>query len=147
MFSTTFIRKIVPLRSIQWHIIINLPTRSPNYPLLLSDFSYFRICEKYSDIKFHENPSFGSRAVPCGQTGKQIDMTWLTDAFCSFANSPEWLKRQRNWRQAVNRNCLLTHEFCLISLARHTLRPSCPLLDNVLRRPQFVKISIMQFFL
>jgi len=27
-----------------------------------------QIFEKYSDIKFHENPSSGSRVVPCGQT-------------------------------------------------------------------------------
>ena len=26
-----------------------------------------RIFEKYSNIKFHENPSNGRRAVPCGQ--------------------------------------------------------------------------------
>jgi len=28
--------------------------------------------EKYSNIKFHENPSSGSTAVPCGQTNGQI---------------------------------------------------------------------------
>ena len=33
------------------------------YPLFLSDF------KKYSD--FHENPSSGSRVVPCGKTGGQ----------------------------------------------------------------------------
>jgi hypothetical protein len=27
--------------------------------------------EKYSDMKFHENPSSGSRVVPCGQTDGQ----------------------------------------------------------------------------
>jgi len=26
-----------------------------------------QIFEKYSNVKFHENPSSGSRAVPCGQ--------------------------------------------------------------------------------
>jgi hypothetical protein len=26
------------------------------------------IFEKYSNIKFHENPSSGSRIIPCGQT-------------------------------------------------------------------------------
>jgi len=32
---------------------------------------YFRyILEKYSDIKFHENPSSGSRVVPCGWTDR-----------------------------------------------------------------------------
>jgi len=44
-----------------------------------------QIFEKYSNIKFHENPSSGSRVVPCGQTdgrtdrwtGEKIDMTKL----------------------------------------------------------------------
>jgi hypothetical protein len=29
--------------------------------------------EKYSNIKFHDNPSSGSRAVPYGQTDRQTD--------------------------------------------------------------------------
>jgi len=41
-------------------------------PLFLSDFfnfsTYFR---KNSNIKFHENPSSGSRDVPCRQTDRQ----------------------------------------------------------------------------
>jgi hypothetical protein len=44
-----------------------------------------QIFEKYSDIKFHENPFSGSRVVPCGLT----DMTKLTVAFRNFANAPE----------------------------------------------------------
>jgi len=32
-----------------------------------------QIFEKYSNIKFHENPSSVSRVVPCGQTDGQ---TW-----------------------------------------------------------------------
>jgi hypothetical protein len=31
------------------------------------------ISEKYSNIKFHENPSSGSRAVFCGRTDRQTD--------------------------------------------------------------------------
>jgi len=31
-----------------------------------------QIFEKYSNIKFHENPSIGSRVVPFGQTDVQI---------------------------------------------------------------------------
>jgi hypothetical protein len=27
--------------------------------------------KKHSNIKFHENPSNGSRVVPCGQTGQK----------------------------------------------------------------------------
>jgi hypothetical protein len=30
-----------------------------------------QIIEKYSDIKFHENSSDESRAVPCGQTDRR----------------------------------------------------------------------------
>jgi len=32
-----------------------------------------QIFEKYSNIKFHKNPSSGNQAVPCGQTAGQ---TW-----------------------------------------------------------------------
>jgi len=32
-----------------------------------------QIFEKYSSIKFHENPSNGSPVVPCGRTGGQRD--------------------------------------------------------------------------
>jgi hypothetical protein len=36
-------------------------------------------------MKFNENPSSGSRVVPCGQ----LDMTNLTVAFHYFANAPK----------------------------------------------------------
>jgi hypothetical protein len=36
-------------------------------------------------MNFYQNPSDGSRVVPCGQT----DMTKLIVAFCSFANAPK----------------------------------------------------------
>jgi hypothetical protein len=42
------------------------------YPLLVSDFNESLIFKanfrKYRHIKFHENPSSGSRVVPCRQT-------------------------------------------------------------------------------
>jgi hypothetical protein len=47
------------------------------------------IFEKYSNIKIHENPSIGSRVVPCGQTKGQTDMTKLIVAFRNFANAPK----------------------------------------------------------
>jgi hypothetical protein len=38
------------------------------------EFEFSRqIFEKYSNIKFHENPSGGSRVVPYGQTDGQTD--------------------------------------------------------------------------
>jgi len=42
-----------------------------------------QIFEKYLNIKFHENPSSGSRVSPCGRT----DMTKLTVTFRNFANA------------------------------------------------------------
>jgi hypothetical protein len=41
--------------------------------------------EKYSNIKFNENPPSRSRVVPCGQT----DITKLTVAFRNFAKAPK----------------------------------------------------------
>jgi hypothetical protein len=42
-----------------------------------------QIFEKYSNTKFHENQSYGSRVVPCGRTyGRtQTDRTNLRFAF------------------------------------------------------------------
>jgi hypothetical protein len=47
------------------------------------------ILENSSDIKFHGNSSIGSRAVPCGQAGGQMDgHDKLLLAFRNFANAP-----------------------------------------------------------
>jgi hypothetical protein len=44
-----------------------------------------QIFENYADIKFQENPSRGSRAVPCGRR----DLRKQTVALRNFANAPE----------------------------------------------------------
>jgi hypothetical protein len=43
-----------------------------------------QIFEKYSNIKFYENPSSESRVVRCGQTDRQTYMTKLIVTFRSF---------------------------------------------------------------
>jgi len=54
------------------------------FPILMKlEFSR-QVFEKYSNIKFHENPFSGSRVVLCGQT----DMKKLVVAFRNFANAP-----------------------------------------------------------
>ena len=46
------------------------------------------IFEKYSNVKFHETFSRGSRVVPCdGQTDGHTDMTILIVSFRNFANA------------------------------------------------------------
>jgi len=42
---------------------------------------------KKSNIKFHENPSSGSRAVVCGQTDGRRDITKPSVAFRNIANA------------------------------------------------------------
>jgi len=44
-----------------------------------------QILEKFSNIKFHENPSSGSRVAPCGRT----QMMKLIVAFRKFSKAPE----------------------------------------------------------
>ena len=50
-----------------------------------------QIFEKSLNIKFHQNPSSGSRDVLCGRIGTdgQTDMTKLIVAFRNFANAPK----------------------------------------------------------
>jgi len=62
------------------------------YPLFLSVFnetmrleSSWQFFKKYSNIKFHENPSSGSWVVPYGWT----DMMKLTVTFHKFVNTPK----------------------------------------------------------
>jgi hypothetical protein len=55
--------------------------------------------EKYSNIKFHENPSSGSRDFPRGWTdGRTTGMTKLTVAFRNFANAPKNCSTEQNPR-------------------------------------------------
>jgi hypothetical protein len=64
-----------------------------------------QVFEKYSNIKFHENPSIGSRAVPCERTDRQTDMTKLTVASRNFAKAPNKTKQKQkiNKRQDNNK--------------------------------------------
>jgi len=53
--------------------------------------------QKYSNIKFRENPSGGSRVVPCEKKHDgRMDMTKLTVVFRNFANAPK-MKVNRNY--------------------------------------------------
>ena len=53
-----------------------------------------QIFEKYSNIKFHENPFIGSRVVPCGRT----DITKLIVAFRNFTNAPKKRSEKKTHR-------------------------------------------------
>jgi hypothetical protein len=82
---------------------------------------FWQIFEKYSNIKFHENPSIGSRVVPGGQT----DITKLIVTFRNAANAP------KNKRSSVlsrildtliplasEAKCGYVHEFTVVACSR-----------------------------
>jgi hypothetical protein len=48
---------------------------------------YWQICQNYSNNKFHENPSSGSRVDPYEQRDRQTDMTKLLVTFRNFVNA------------------------------------------------------------
>jgi len=60
-----------------------------------------QIFEKSSNIKFHENPSIGSRVIPCVRT----DMKKLTVAFRNMVNAPKNVYSMSAFRQY----CSLTY--------------------------------------
>jgi hypothetical protein len=58
------------------------------YCEILRQLEFSRQIFENTHIKFHENPSSGSRVVPCGR----IDMTKLIVAFRNFANAPKTIR-------------------------------------------------------
>jgi len=89
IFSTAFVWNISHskgkiVRYDQKYMLVFTQSTRNSWPILIKlEFSR-KIFEKYSNIKFHENPFSGSRVVPYGRT----HMTKLTAAFHNFANAP-----------------------------------------------------------
>ena len=48
-----------------------------------------KIVMKHANIKFHENPSSGIKAVPCGRINSQTNTIKLIATFPNFANAPK----------------------------------------------------------
>jgi hypothetical protein len=67
-------------------------TRYSRQILMKLEFSQ-QIFKKYSNIKFNENLSCGSRDFQCertdGRTQGQRDMTKLIDTYRNFSNAPQ----------------------------------------------------------
>jgi len=57
-----------------------------------------KIFEKYSNIKFYENPTSESRVVPCRHRDGRTEMTKLVVAHRNFANTP---KSEKKWVSMV----------------------------------------------
>ena len=80
------------------------------------------IFEKYSNIKFHENPSSASRVVPCGRTDRQV-MTKVIVVFRNLANVPGKVVKYRCGPCSRGIKTRLTSHMRLVL--------SCPVSDNM----------------
>jgi hypothetical protein len=97
LFSLLLLFKILLiLRRIKRDIIINVKTSSCKVPVIFVGlywkFNSLNIFfKKSSNIKFHQNPSSGSRVFPRGPMDrrKASNMTKLIFAFRNFAESPK----------------------------------------------------------
>jgi len=67
-------------------LVFTWSTRHSRQILMQLKFSR-QVFEKYATTKFHENPSSGSRVVPCGETDGRTDMTMLIVAFRNLENA------------------------------------------------------------
>jgi hypothetical protein len=88
IFCTTFVCKFSILRRTEQDMIQNVYwSASCKVPLFWSDcnetWNFRRDFEKYSNIKFHENPPPENRIVPCGQTDGQTERR--NEANCRFS--------------------------------------------------------------
>ena len=89
IFSTIFCETFLILRRTEREVLKTIywsSSKAPFVPVRSNEtwfYSFF--FEKYWNIEFHENPSDGSRVVPCGRT----DMTKLIVGFRNFANVPQ----------------------------------------------------------
>jgi hypothetical protein len=93
IFSTSLSGTFITLRINEQGSIKNACRLSCEMSFILVrfwwNFEFSRwIFEKYSNIKFHENPSRGSRVVPCGRMDGQTDVTKTKVAFRDFSKEP-----------------------------------------------------------
>jgi len=91
--------------------------------IFLSDFNgtwiFHQILEKYTNIKFHENPSRRSRGVPCrwtdGRTEGRTDRKKLIVAFRTLATEPKCFRsRLPKWSAtaySVSTHAFITHQY------------------------------------
>ena len=90
IFFTRFVRTLLIIRGTERVMMENVYCSSCKVPVILNqilmELKFSRqLFEKYTDIKFHENPSSGSRVL-CGRI-VQTDMKKLTVAFRTFTKT------------------------------------------------------------
>jgi hypothetical protein len=80
-----------------------------------------RILEKFSNIKFHENPSSGSRVVPCGQTDRHDEANSRFSQFCESVKKCDHATFKNN--QLMWGICYLSKHFSYVKLSHLLVFP------------------------
>ena len=116
IFSTTFIRNVCHSKknlARYFNKCENVFMSCIRYSFrLLMKIEFSRqIFDKSSNIKCRQNPSSGSRIIPCGRTDGRADMTKVIVAFRNFANAPRssQSKIAPTGRSAINKKLPMTH--------------------------------------
>ena len=109
IFSTTFIWNFLILGRAEWydHKYTRFFIWSTRYSCqILKKLEFSRqILEKYWNIKFHENPSRGSRDVPRGRTDRHDEVNSRIPQFCERVQKWQNLLEKRGF-QLINTNSL-----------------------------------------
>ena len=112
-----------------------------------------QIFEKYSNVKFHENPFIGNRGVPCGQTDRQDEANIRFSQFCERAWKLSFIiqinmEKRKFYRKGMMRNLRIRKKFYKILRGHHALKTKWnPLnrdsfLENVLKKLLHVFIFV-----
>jgi hypothetical protein len=93
IFSTILSEIFFILRRTEQYIIkmyIGLHVKYRYFCQILRKLEFYRQSfEKYNKLNFHDNPSSGSRDVPCGQTDERTDKhDEANSRYSQFANAP-----------------------------------------------------------
>jgi hypothetical protein len=124
-------------------MIINVHGCSRKIPVILVKFSLNldfldRVFENYSNVKFRENPSSGSRVVPCGQA----DMMNPIVAFRNFANAPSNAQSPLSYCPFQCRNLSFHADATQTSSARCHVTPSSSTLHCTFPRQPYTRILV-----
>jgi len=100
------------------------------YPLFLYDFNenriFSKVCRKYPNINYYENPHRGSQVVPRGQT----DMKQLVDVFCNLRmRLKTMVSRKPRTQQNRFPHASETAEWPLNCQESETSQPNCGRID------------------
>ena len=115
------------------------------YPLFFSDL-YESFCpqifEKYSNIKFHENPSSGSRVVPCG---RKDSMMKVIVTFRNFAKAPKYTWNHTTRHSRCFREAILKSIWTSLPQLRSTIKVGTSVTSETKRLQDIVIFRTLKF--